>query len=241
MCVYLIITTSASYSAATVRSIVLSFTLDCHRPYYLHPSDSPGMQITAFVLNENNYYQWQRSMKIALSSKLKLGFVDGLYVKPASCSSLLVHWLRCNNMVMSWILNFVSVDIRNIIVYIKNAHKIWLDLAVHYAQSNVPKLFHLCKELAHLSQGSISFSYYTKFRTLNDMLECFVSKPRCGRTLCTCAINEKLDELDVTPQLRQLLKGLNDTFISTRGQILMMQPLPTLNQSYATLLQEESQ
>lgn len=233
-------TTSASYSAATVGSTVLSSTLDCQHPYYLHPSDNPGMQITIVVLNENNYYQWQRSMEIALSSKLQLGFVDGSYVKPVNNASLLMHWLRCNNMVTSWLLNSVSAEIRNSVVYIQTAREIWLDLTVQYAQSNVPKLFHLRKELAHLSQGSLLISaYYTKFRTLNDELECLVTRPRCACNLCTCAVNTKLDELDVNLQLTQFLMGLNDTFVVTRGQILMMKPLPTLNQSYAILLQEK--
>lgn len=35
--------------------------------------------------------------------------------------------------------------------------------------------------------------------------------------------------------------GLNDTFTAIRGQILLMKPLPSLNQSYVMLLQEESQ
>lgn len=68
--------------------------MDCHHPYYLHPSDNPGMQLITVTLNESNYNHWQRSMTIALSSKLKLGFVDGSYTKPASNSYLLSHWLR---------------------------------------------------------------------------------------------------------------------------------------------------
>lgn len=55
-------------------------------------------------------------MKTTLSSKLKLDFVDGSYINRASNSPLLVHWICYNNMITSWILNFVSVDIRRSIV-----------------------------------------------------------------------------------------------------------------------------
>ncbi|XP_074323891.1 uncharacterized protein LOC141660806 [Apium graveolens] len=113
--------TSASYSAATADSTTMPSTLDCNHSYYIHPSDSPGMQITTVILTENNYNQWRRSMELALSSKLKLGFVDGTYVKPAANSTLLIHWTRYNNMITSWILNSVTVEIRNSIVYIQCA------------------------------------------------------------------------------------------------------------------------
>lgn len=233
--------TTASYASATVGSTSTVSSIDCNHLYYLHPSDNPGMQITTVTLSENNYNQWQRSMEIALSSKLKLGFVDGSYAKPAATSPLLVHWLRCNNMITSWILNSVSVEIRNSIVYLKSARDIWLDLEVRFAQSNVPKLFNLRKEICHLTQGSLSVSaYFTKFRTIHDELECLVTKPRCTCNLCTCTVNAKLNEMDKNVQLTQFLMGLNDTYITIRGQILLMNP-PSLSQSYAILLQEENQ
>lgn len=157
----------------------MSNTLDCNHPYFLHPSDNPGMQITTVVLNDTNYNQWQRSMELALSSKLKLCFVDGTYTKPVTNSPLVIHWLRCNNMVTSWILNSVTAEIRNSIVYIQSAREIWLDLEIRYAVSNIPKLFYLRKEIAHLTQGTMSISaYFTKFRTIHDELECLSSKTK---------------------------------------------------------------
>ncbi|XP_074352914.1 uncharacterized protein LOC141692072 [Apium graveolens] len=239
-------TTGATYASATIGSTsttnTTSTVMDCNHPYYIHPSDSPGMQIIGIVLTENNYNQWHRSMEIALSSKLKLGFVDGTCVKPASTSPLLMYWNRCNNMITSWILNSVSEDRRNSIVYIQSARDIWLDLEVRFAQSNVPKLFHLRKEIAHLSQGTLSISaYFTKFRTLHDELECLLTKPKCVCNRCTCTVNSKLAEFDKNLQLTQFLMGLNDSFTGIRGQILLMTPLPSLNQSYSMLLQEEKQ
>ncbi|XP_074339691.1 uncharacterized protein LOC141677589 [Apium graveolens] len=181
-------------------------------------------------------------MSIALSSKLKYGFVDGTCAKPAQNAPLLMHWMRCNDMVTSWLLNSVSVDIRNSMVYIITARDIWLDLEVRYAQSNVPKLFNLRKELSHLEQGSLSLSgYFTRFRTINDELDSVVNKPRYICAQCTCQVNAKLIESEQNVQLTHFLMGLNDTYTAIRGQILLMKPLPTLNQSYAILLQEENQ
>lgn len=149
--------TQASYSDvaadSTSTTSLFASNMDVNHPYYLHPSDSPGMQLISMILSEDNYNQWSRSMEIALSSKLKLGFVDGTYLKPAVSSPLLVYWTRCNNMVTSWILNSLSIDIRNSVVYMKSACDIWRDLAIRYSQSNVPKLFQLRSEISHLAQG----------------------------------------------------------------------------------------
>lgn len=73
-------------------------------------------------------------MKIALSSKMKLDFVDGSTPRPAPTSSLISHWNRCNHMVISWLLNFVSFDIRNNTVCMDRAYSIWTELVVRYAQ-----------------------------------------------------------------------------------------------------------
>ncbi|XP_074367025.1 uncharacterized protein LOC141707640 [Apium graveolens] len=216
--------------------------LDANHPYYLHPSDNPGMVLTTVILDENNYSQWHRSMEIALSSKLKLGFVDGTYAQPASNTSLSVYWTRCNNMVTSWLLNSITANIRNSIVYMRSAKAIWDDLRVRYAQTNVPKLFSLRKEISRLTQGSLGISaYFTQFKTIHDELQCLTSTPRCICAKCTYTVNAKLDAHEDSIQLTQFLMGLNDSFNGIRGQILLMQPLPTLSQCYSMLLQDENQ
>lgn len=48
-------------------------------------------------------------------------------------------------------------------------------------------------------------------------------------------------EQEQNMQLTQFLMGLNDSFTEIRGQILMMKPLPSLNQCYGMILQEENQ
>lgn len=59
-----------------------------------------------------------------------------------------------------------------------------------------------------------------------------------GNEAMICAKLEKYEQLI---KLSQFLMGLNDQFTSVRGQILLMQPLPDINQAYSMLLQEENQ
>lgn len=144
-------------------------------------------------------------------------------------------------MVISWILNSVSTEIRNSIVYLPTTKHMWDDLAARYSQSNVPQLFYLRKEISSCTQGSLSITtYFTLFLTLIDELDNLSSFPRCICAACTFDISKKIDTYEQGVKLSQFLMGSNDIYTSIRGQILLMSPLPILNQTYAMLLQEES-
>nr|GEY47570.1 retrovirus-related Pol polyprotein from transposon TNT 1-94 [Tanacetum cinerariifolium] len=45
-----------------------------------------------------NFHGWSRNIKMALGAKLKLGFIDGSCVKPASDHDDLQRWIRCDYM-----------------------------------------------------------------------------------------------------------------------------------------------
>ena len=51
-------------------------------PYYLHNSDGPGLVLVSQTLTGDNYATWSRSMRIALSVKNKLDFVEGSLPQP---------------------------------------------------------------------------------------------------------------------------------------------------------------
>ena len=128
---------------------------------------------------------------------------------------------------------------RKSIAYLSIAKQIWDNLANRYYQSNVPRLFHLRKELTSLTQGSNSVTtYFTQFRGLSDELENPSPIPRCQ---CTTEHSLKLDQYEQQIKLSQFPMGLNNQFTSTRGQILLMSPLPDITHAYAKLLQEENQ
>lgn len=229
-------------AALGTTTSTLSTVIDANHPYFLHPSDHPGLILITVTLNEQNYNQWFRSMKIALSSKLKLGFVDGSYVKPANTSNLCLHWTHCNDIVISWLLNTVSPEIRQSVMYMNVAKDIWDDFAIRFAQTNVPKLFNLRKEIASLRQGNLSISaYFTKFRALNDELEALSVVPRCDCGKCSCAINAKLDVFSKSIKLSQFLMGLGEQYTAIRGHLLLMTPIPSLSVAYSILMQEENQ
>lgn len=245
-----------SYAAATIgantgsntTSASTSTVIDANHPYFLHSSDNssdnPGTPLVTQVLTEHNYHQWNRSISIALSAKLKLGLIDGSVVKPTGDATRIALWNRCNDMVVSWLLNSVSTEIRNSVAYLATAKQIWDDLATRFSQTNMPRIFQLRKELASISQGNMSVtSYFTKFKTLVAEIDNLAHIPKCvcATNACTCNNRHKLEQYEEMIKLSQFLMGLGDQFTAIRGQLLIMNPVPSLNQAFSLLLQEESQ
>jgi len=61
-------------------------------------------------------------MVMSITAKNKLGFLDGSLNKPLDDSGFESRaWVRCNTMVLSWILISVSKEIASNVIYIENA------------------------------------------------------------------------------------------------------------------------
>ncbi|XP_074352187.1 uncharacterized protein LOC141691361 [Apium graveolens] len=233
-----------SYATATADTSSNTVSIDTNHLYFLQSSDNPGTPLVTMLLTEHNYHQWSRSLSIALSAKLKLGFIDGSVSKPTDNNTQIAMWNRCNDMVVSWLLNSISTEIRNSVAYLSTAQQIWEDLATRFSQSNMPRTFQLRKELSSLQQGNLSVtSYFTKFKTLVAEIDNLAPIPKCTyvTTNCSCQSAQKLNQYEEILKLSRFLMGLGDAFTAIRGQLLLMKPIPSLNQAFSLLLQEESQ
>ncbi|KAF5459294.1 hypothetical protein F2P56_023252, partial [Juglans regia] len=104
-------------------------------PYFLHHGENPGVMLVTDRLNGDNYHSWSQSMSKAISVKNKTGFITGIHKKPKSdIDPLYLPWIRCNDMVVSWILNSVAKNIGSSILYIDNASDMWKDLQDRFSQ-----------------------------------------------------------------------------------------------------------
>ena len=210
---------------------------DLVEAYMLHPSDHPGLLIVSTIFDGSSFGSWKRTMTIALLTKSKLCFVDGSLAKPQSGSPGLKKWMKCNETVMSWILNVVNRNIADSIIYAKSARQIWVELEERFGQINGAKLYHVQKKMCNMSQGASDIStYYTKVKSLWDELDDLDEVPDCA-----CASAEKIFKREQNKKLLQFLMGLNDDYNSIRGNILIMSPLPSISQVYSMLIQEEKQ
>ncbi|XP_070053443.1 uncharacterized protein [Nicotiana tomentosiformis] len=95
------------------------------------------------VFDGRSYGGWRRAVVIALSAKNKLGFIDGSLAVPAANSGLQQAWARSNDMVFSWLLNSLSKEIADSVLYSQSAKDLWSDLEDRFGQTNGAKLFQL--------------------------------------------------------------------------------------------------
>lgn len=60
-------------------------------------------------------------MFIALSAKNKIGLINGTFLEPQIYAPLYIVWSRCNDMVISWLLNSLSKEIAESVLYSRTA------------------------------------------------------------------------------------------------------------------------
>ncbi|XP_075091495.1 uncharacterized protein LOC142171704 [Nicotiana tabacum] len=172
-------------------------------------------------------------MKIALQAKRKLGFVDGKHTKASFPAALHEDWETCNAIVLSWIMNTVSPYLLSGIVYASNARAVWEDLRERFDKVNRMRIYQLHREIATISQGTDSIStYFTKLKKLWGVFDTIVPPPSFVKDYV---------ELLNQQRLLQFLGGLNDSYSQARRQILMKSTEPSLNQTYAMVIEDETQ
>ena len=69
-------------------------------PYYLNPNENLSQSIVNTVLDGSNYQMWSRSVRFALKTKHKVGFIDGSILPPTPTSDRYSLWDACNTMVL---------------------------------------------------------------------------------------------------------------------------------------------
>ena len=208
-------------------------------PYALSSSDHPGLVLVSQPLTETNYHSWSRAMRMALNSKKKLGFVDGSIPRPGEDAdpALLESWQCTNDIVSSWLLNSISKDLTESIIYCDSAASMWSDLKSRFLHGNGPRIFQLKREIATFHQGNLTVTqYFSKIKTLWAELSCY--KPNF---VCNCGGYGPMQDFFQREYVMSFLMGLDESFSSIRGQILAMEPLPDINKAFSLVVQEEKQ
>ncbi|XP_074304711.1 uncharacterized protein LOC141639508 [Silene latifolia] len=171
----------------------------------------------------------EKQMEIAICSKRKVGFLTGVVKRPTNDPYREAAWDTCNCLLISWIMHNVDLPIKISVMYSKTAKEIWK--------------FRLNKDLEELVQGDKSIrEYFTEFRILWQSLEVMMDWPPV--TQVTSEINAWLDaqlKEKNERKLFQFLNGLHPSYATMRSHILMMNPLPTVEEVAVIFQHEEAQ
>ncbi|WVY89153.1 hypothetical protein V8G54_034667 [Vigna mungo] len=136
-----------------------------------------------------------RSFVTALSAKNKVEFVLGSAIQPAKTDVTFPAWFRCNSIVVSWLLHFVSPSIRESIIWMDNAIDIWNDLKNRFAQGDLARISTLQMEATTLSQGELSVTeFFTKLGVIWDEFDSF--RPDL---VCILKPRRRKDPMEATP------------------------------------------
>lgn len=174
---------------------------------------------------------------MALLGKNKFGFVDGSIPELATGSATHSLWHRNDNVVASWLLNSLSKEMQVSVLHCSSAKAIWSDLKERFEQRNGPPIFQLKRDLVSLQQGSMSVSsYYAKLRSILGVID--ELKPA---HTCTCSGIKPWSDHDQMEYAMHFLMGLKETYSSIRGQILSMDPFPSITKVFSLIVQEEKQ
>ncbi|XP_070034389.1 uncharacterized protein [Nicotiana tomentosiformis] len=125
----------ANLNTGLPKGFTTYVVINQHHPLFLQPCDTPGSSLISIKLNgHENYTLWSISMRVSLLSKIKLGFVDGRYTKDKFPPSLHELWGKCNAIVLSWIMNFVSNESLSAMVYASSAQKGISSVSVYFSK-----------------------------------------------------------------------------------------------------------
>ncbi|XP_075097867.1 uncharacterized protein LOC142175187 [Nicotiana tabacum] len=194
-------------------------TVVATHPLYLAPADTSGISLISFQLTStDNFSLWYRYMRIALLNWNKLGIVDSRWKKERFRKKYWCQWKRCNSIVLSWLMNAFAPKLISGIAYATNAHAIWMDLQERF--DKVPPL------------SLLTIPSLRIFR----MKLALVPSPGCH-----CVKSRDFIVHLRKQKFYQFLMGLNDSYSQARNQILMMKPVPSVNQAYVILVSDESQ
>lgn len=182
-------------------------------------------------------------MELALVSKRKYGFVTGGEKKDESDKVKAEAWDICHNVVLSWLVNGVSEQIKKSIMFVTSAEDIWKQLQMRFSVANGPRRYKLNKQIYEMKQNGRKISeYYTEMRSIWEELDSLRDYQAIQKLTPDVSAHLNARKKDEEEQkLFQLLSGLDDAYSAQRSHILMMDPLPSIVSACGILQQEESQ
>ncbi|XP_074343463.1 uncharacterized protein LOC141682654 [Apium graveolens] len=227
--------------AETSTTIVNTGNQDPLSVFYIHPSDVSVHQLVLVKFSGSGFHNWKCSMILTLSTKNKLRFVDGSIEVPDITSDEYKYWERCNNLFISWIIVNLDDTIAKSVLFLQTTREIWQDLDDRFGYTSMAQVYSLEQQFLDINQGTdIVSEFFTKIKTIWDNLNDANPLPYCTCKKCTCNLSQILVHQQLEHRVLQFMMKLSEQYSQVRGNVLMMEPLPNISQTYKLFAQEES-
>ncbi|KAG6508555.1 hypothetical protein ZIOFF_033929 [Zingiber officinale] len=195
-----------------------------------------GLQIVSEKLSETNYASWTVVVELYVEGHDKLDILHGTKVKPDEKDPSFRTWWRDNIQLMTWMLNSVNSGIKQVIFHNKTAYDMWKMLEQMYGRRHdMLRTYQISSQIFKLEQGSMSVTNY--FATLKGLWDEF-NYYRMENWSSTDDHQRYLKLLE-KDRIIKFLDGLTAEFENLKGQILSLDPTPSLEQVYYKILSEE--
>jgi len=116
-------------------------------------------------------------------------------------------------------------------------------LKERFSQGDLIRISELQQEIYGIRQGfSFVTEFYFELKILWEELETYMPIPCCScRVKCSCAAMRNARHFYTLNHAKRFLTGLNENFSVVKSQILLMDPLPSMNRIFSMVIQHERQ
>ncbi|XP_027352013.1 uncharacterized protein LOC113862915 [Abrus precatorius] len=137
----------------------------------------------------------------------------------------------------------MSSEIARSVIWRNKASDVWAELKERLSHANLFRISELQEEIYSFKQRDLSVTkYYTGMKILLDELDVLNPIPVCTcNARCTCGVLTKLKNQRNVDVVVRFLKGLNEQYSKVRSQVMLIDPLPTINKVYSLIAQQERQ
>lgn len=183
------------------------------------------------MLRGSNYDEWANNLQLALQARKKFGFVDGSIPQPPENDIDLEDWIANNALVVSWIKLTIEESLSSSLSHVNDAHELWIHIQKRFSVKNGQRVQRLKTELANCRQKGVAIeAYYGKLTQLWGSLADYQK----AKTM------EEVRREREEDKLHQFHMGLDDALYgAVKSSLLSRVPLPSLEEAYNTLIQDE--
>ena len=192
-------------------------------------ANTPSFSISE-KLNHRNYTKWSRLMHLAISGR---GQLNHIITQPPSLKDPVYNqWARQDSIVISWIIETIDPVLVNQFLHFPTARTLWKGIETLYSShSDGLQIFDLTVKTNKIEQGTETIEkYYSRIITHWKKIDRRQPNPmKYPEDIIT------YNRLTQQNQLYQILAGIIETFDKDRRDILLQDPLPTVQEAYASI------